>query len=220
MSARSFLVEPALAEYLASVDPEPTQVEAELIAETRALGDVSNMQIGTDQAAFMNLLTKIRNPKFVVEVGTFTGYSSLTIAKALTTDAKLLCCDVSEEWTSIARRYWERAGVAARIELQLGPALDTLNALPQTPHVDMAFIDADKPSYRDYYEALIPRMTANGIILVDNTLWSGRVVAESDDANTTAIRDFNKHVASDGRVESVVLTIGDGLTLIRVRERG
>lgn len=215
MSARSFLVGAELADYLASHHPEPTGLDRDLIEETKHLGDVSNMQIGPDQAAFMALLTQIVDPEFIVEVGTFTGYSSLTMARAAP-KARILCCDVSEEWTSIARRYWDKAGVGDRVELRLAPALETLESLPGTQHVGLAFIDADKPSYQAYYEALVPRMVPGGVILVDNTLWSGRVTEPSDDTNTEAIRTFNDHVHNDPRVDSVVLTIGDGLTLIRI----
>ena len=217
MSARSFLVGDQLAEYLARHHPEPTALDRALIDETKALGDVSNMQIGSDQAAFMALLAQLADPDFIVEVGTFTGYSALTMARAVP-KARLLCCDVSEEWTSIAQRYWAQAGVADRIDLRLGPALETLESLPATRHIGLAFIDADKPSYRAYFDALVPRMVRGGVILVDNTLWSGRVVEPSDEANTEAIRDFNDYVHNDSRVDSVLLTIGDGLTLIRIRD--
>lgn len=154
-----------------------------------------------------------------VEVGTFTGFSALAIARALPSDGHLLCCDVSEEWTAIGRRAWARAGVDDRIELRIAPALDTLAGLPDEPIIDLVFIDADKPGYVDYWEALLPRMRPGGLVLVDNTLWSGRVVDGADhDDTTSVIRAFNDHVTADPRVELVVLPICDGLTLCRVRD--
>ena len=158
-------------------------------------------------------------PLFAVEVGTFTGYSSLAIARALPEGGRLLCCDVSEEWTTVARRHWEAAGVADRIDLVIGPAADTLAGLPAELRVDFAFIDADKGGYLDYYEALVPRLSPHGLIAVDNVLWSGRVVdPDAEDADTVAIRAFNDHVAADPRVEAVMLSVGDGVTLIGQRE--
>jgi caffeoyl-CoA O-methyltransferase len=151
-----------------------------------------------------------------VEVGTSTGYSSISIARGLSRRGKLLCCDVSEEWTAIARRYWKSAGLDKHIELRLGPAIETLQALPDRPHIDLAFIDADKTSYLDYWEELVPRMRPGGVILVDNVLWSGSVVDPSvTDADTEAIRAFNDHAAADGRVDMVLLPIADGLSLAR-----
>ncbi len=153
-----------------------------------------------------------------VEVGTFTGYSAIAIARGLPDDGHLLCCDVSAEWTAIARRAWDAAGVADKIELQLAPALDTLRALPAEEYLDLAFVDADKPAYAAYYGELLPRLRPNGVILVDNTLWSGAVVDDTaDDDNTVALRAFNDMVAADDRVEVALLTLGDGLTLIRKR---
>ncbi len=151
-----------------------------------------------------------------MEVGTFTGYSSLCIARGLPADGHLLCCDVSDEWTAIARRAWSTAGVANKIELKLAPGADTLRALPQEETIDLAFIDADKPGYAVYYEEILTRLRPNGVLLVDNVLWSGRVVdPDADDDNTKAIKAFNDMVAADDRVEAVMLPISDGLTMIR-----
>ena len=173
------------------------------------------MQIPPDQGAFMMLLTKLISPKLAIEIGTFTGYSAIWIARGLPADGYLICMDVSREWTDIARRYWERAGLDGKITLKLGPALETLGELPDDPAVDLAFIDADKPSYVDYYEALVPRLSQQGAILVDNVLWSGQVVdASNSERDTVALREFNKHVAADPRTSQVVLPIGDGVTLI------
>jgi caffeoyl-CoA O-methyltransferase len=153
----------------------------------------------------------------VVEVGTFTGYSALCLARGLEPGGRLLCCDVSEEWTAIAQAAWQAAGVDDRIDLHIAPALDTLKAQPSTPDIDLAFIDADKPNYRSYYNELVPRMRPGGLVVVDNVLWSGRVVDPSaTDPDTEAIRAFNEHVLADPRTDSVMLPIADGLTLARV----
>ena len=184
--------------------------------ETAQMGDLSQMQIAPEQGAFLTLLTRLVGARYAVEVGTFTGYSSLCIARGLPAGGHLLCCDVSEEWTAIARRAWATAGVADRIELRLAPAADTLRALPREETIDFAFIDADKPGYPVYYEEILARLRPNGVLLVDNVLWDGRVVrSDADDDNTKAIRAFNDMVAADDRVETVMLPIADGLTLCR-----
>ena len=156
--------------------------------------------------------------KRAVEIGTFTGYSSLCIARGLPDDGKLLCCDVSDEWTQVGRRFWEKAGVAHKIELKIGPAADTLRALPERELFDLAFIDADKVGYPVYYEEILKRLRPNGLILVDNVLWMGAVVnPEAQDPNTVAIRAFNDQVAADPRVDCVMLAVSDGLTILRKR---
>jgi caffeoyl-CoA O-methyltransferase len=189
-----------------------------LIEETReALPGAASMQIGADQGTFLTMLVTIVGVRAAVEVGTFTGYSSLAIARGLEPGGRLLCCDVSDEFTSIARRYWQRAGVDERIELRLAPALETLRSLPTTAHLDFAFIDADKAGYASYWAELVPRMRPGGVIAVDNTLWSGRVIESAPTGDTAAIIAFNDLVRDDDRVEKVVLTIGDGLTLARKR---
>ena len=153
-----------------------------------------------------------------MEVGTFTGYSALAVAVALPPGGRLLCCDISEEWTAIARSHWERAGVADRIDLRIAPALDTLRDLPLEPPVDFAFIDADKATYIDYYEELLRRLSPRGVILVDNVLWGGGVALPSqDDPTTEALRAFNAHVVADPRVQVALLPVGDGLTVITRR---
>jgi caffeoyl-CoA O-methyltransferase len=192
-------------------------VQLDLIAETAA-HPRAGMQISADQGALLQLLVRLTAARFVVEVGTFTGYSSLTIARALPEGGRLLCCDISEEYTSVARRYWDRAGMTDRIELVIAPALDTLRALPEGTVVDLAFIDADKTGYRAYYEELLPRLRPNGLICIDNTLWYGAVLdPERTDDDTVALRELNDFIASDGRVESYILPISDGLTLVRKR---
>ena len=215
---KSFSLSREVHEYLVQHGTPPDELQRALIQETNDLGPVSMMQIAPEQGAFMTLLTRATGARRAVEVGTFTGYSALAIARGLPDDGRLLCCDVSEEWTAIARRYWERAGVAHKIELCIGPAVETLQALPDDDPIDLGFIDADKPSYPAYYEELLKRLRPGGLILVDNVLWMGRVVDPSaDDEQTASIRQFNAQVAKDDRVECVMLPISDGLTLLRKR---
>jgi caffeoyl-CoA O-methyltransferase len=193
-------------------------VQRSLIEVTTALGGISAMQIAPEQGAFMTLLAKLVDARFAVEVGTFTGYSSICLARGLAPGGKLLCCDVSEEWTAIARDHWAQAGIDDRIELVIAPAADTLRALPADPPIDLAFIDADKPSYRTYYDEIVDRLRPGGLVLLDNVLWSGNVVDESDQSeNTVALRAINDHIAGDDRVEAVMLPIADGLTIARKR---
>lgn len=199
---------------------QPDDVQRSLIdATAEKAGESALMQIGVAQGAFMSVLAATLRPKFAVEVGTFTGYSALCVARELADDGRLLCCDINEEWTAIGREHWEMAGVADRIDLVIGPALDTLQALAHEPTIDLAFIDADKPGYRAYYEEILRRLSPRGVILVDNTLWSGMVLPDSgaDDENTIAIRAFNDFVAADERVDVAQLTVGDGVTMIRRR---
>lgn len=189
-----------------------------LIDATTALGGISRMQIAPEQGAFMTLLTTALGARDVVEIGTFTGYSTLCLARGVGPAGRVLACDVSAEWTAIGRRAWEAAGVAERIELRLAPALETLASLPADASFDLAFIDADKTNYAKYYEALLPRMRPNGVVLVDNVLWGGAVIDDDrHDPDTEAIRAFNDHVARDDRVEVVLLPIADGLSFIRTR---
>ena len=215
---KSVVVTPELHAYAVAHGTPPDDVQRSLIEVTAGLGSVSGMQISPDQGAFMTLLTKIVGVRFAVEVGTFTGYSSICIARGLATGGRLLCCDVSEEWTAIARDHWDRAGVAERIDLRIAPAIETLRALPDDPPIDLAFIDADKPGYVEYYEEIVARLRPGGVVLLDNVLWSG-VVADptNTDENTVAIRAVNDRVAADDRVEAVVLPIADGLTIARKR---
>ncbi|MCY3851728.1 MAG: class I SAM-dependent methyltransferase [Acidimicrobiaceae bacterium] len=206
--------------YAAAHSTQPDEVQQALIAATNEkTKGFSGMQIGTDQGVFMTLLTTVLQVEFAVEVGTFTGYSALCIARGLAPGGRLLCCDISEEWTSIGREHWETAGVADRIDLQIAPAIETLRSLPPEPKIDLAFIDADKTGYMSYYEEILPRLSARGVILVDNTIWYGMVLEDSgaEDADTVALRAFNDHVVADERVEAVLLTVGDGVTLIRRR---
>jgi caffeoyl-CoA O-methyltransferase len=215
---KSFFLTQAVHDYLVAHIPPLDDVQRDLIAETEALGGISMMQIAPEQGAFMTMLTRLVGARRAVEVGTFTGYSSLCIARGLPDDGALLCCDVNEEWTAIARKYWERAGVDGKIELRIAPALETLRSLPAGELFDLAFIDADKENYPNYYEEVLSRLRRNGVILVDNTLWMGAVIdPKATDDQTNTIRKFNDAVAADDRVESVILTVGDGLTLNRKR---
>jgi caffeoyl-CoA O-methyltransferase len=190
----------------------------ELQRETARLGEKASMQISPDQGTLLSLLVRAIGARRALEVGTFTGMSALCIARALPPDGKLLACDLSAEWTAVARRYWERAGITDRIELVVGHAAETLRALPREPAFDFAFLDADKTGYVDYYEEILPRLRPNGLLAVDNVLWSGRVIRASvRDADTRAIRAFNDRVAADARVESVILPVADGLAVVRKR---
>jgi caffeoyl-CoA O-methyltransferase len=215
---KSFLLTAEVADYLVAHGTPPDSVQRALIEETAALGAVSAMQIAPEQGAFLTVFTRLIGARHAIEIGTFTGYSALCIARGLPADGRLVCCDVSEEWTAIGRKAWESAGVAERIDLRIAPALDTLVALPGETLFDLAFIDADKPNYANYFDALLPRMRPNAAILVDNVLWEGNVVKEdATDDNTRAIKAFNDKVARDDRVDTVMLPVADGLTICRKR---
>ena len=210
---------PKLYEYVVTHGHNGDPIRAELAAETAKLGLISSMQIAAEQGTLMAILAGAIGARSAVEVGTFTGYSALCVARALPADGRLLCCDVNEEWTSIARRYWDRAGVANKITLKLGPAADTLNALPASHIFDFAFIDADKQSYPIYYEEILKRLRPNGLILIDNVLWKGAIVDEAiKDADTLALRALNDFIAKDTRVEAVMLGVSDGLTVVRKKQ--
>lgn len=215
MTTRTLTLTDELYEYVLAHAAGLDQIAQDLIDETRAtMGDQASMQIAPDQAAFLTVLAKIIGVRRAVEVGTFTGYSALAIARGLAPGGTLLCCDVSEKYTDVARRYWDRAGVADRIELRLAPAAETLHALPAEPHLDLAFIDADKTCYPTYWAELVPRMRPGGVLLIDNVLRGGRVLTPESDEDK-AIVAFNEVVMSDERVEAVMLPIADGLTLAR-----
>jgi caffeoyl-CoA O-methyltransferase len=191
-------------------------VVRELQERTRALGGPAGMQIGDDQGQLLTMLTHLVGARVAVEVGTFTGYSSLCIARGLAEGGTLVCCDISEEWTAIGQEAWRAAGVADRIDLRIAPALDTLRSLPTELAVDLVFIDADKGGYADYWAELVPRVRPGGLLLADNVLWSGEI-ADDDKSDDTvaALRAFNDLVAADERVEVVMLTAFDGLTIAR-----
>jgi caffeoyl-CoA O-methyltransferase len=217
---KSFALSPEIHDYLMQHGTRPDAIAQELIEETRTLGNIARMQVAPEQGAFMTLLARIMGAQRIIEVGTFTGFSALCLARGLPEDGELICCDVSDEWTRVGRPYWQRAGVAERIDLRIAPALDTLRALAheQAGAFDLAFIDADKTNYQPYCEELAGLVRRNGLIVVDNVLWGGAVVDEANQAeNTRAIRAFNTWASSDERFEPVMLPISDGLTLLRVR---
>jgi caffeoyl-CoA O-methyltransferase len=212
--SRSKFIDPPIADYALahSSGPDDTQLELQRVTAERT-GQAAGMQIGDDQAVLLEILARALGARRAVEVGTFTGYSALALARGMGPDGRLLCLDISEEWTAIARAHWEKAGVAERIELRIGPALDTLRELPPVLF-DLAFIDADKSNYGAYWDELVPRIRPGGLLLVDNTLWGGAVLDENDTSDDTAgIRAINDKVAADPRVRVVLLPIGDGLTV-------
>jgi caffeoyl-CoA O-methyltransferase len=217
MSFKTLGLSDELQAYVVAHGAEPDAVVADLITETRAnLPDDAQMQIAPEQAPVLTLLARISGARYAVEVGTFTGLSSIAIARGLPDDGRLVCCDVSERFTDIARRYWARTGLDERIELRLGPAADTLRGMPAEPHIDFAFIDADKTGYPVYWNELVPRMRPGGVILVDNVLRHGRVL-DPVNADDHAIVAFNEQVMADERVDAAMLPVGDGLTLARRR---
>ena len=191
----------------------------ELRAETDKL-PASIMQISPEQGQFMALLAQLMGVRRAIEIGTFTGYSSLSVARVLPPDGKLVCCDISEEYTAVARRYWAKAGVAGKIDLRLAPALETMADLKKTDGAsfDMAFIDADKTNYQHYYEAILELLRPGGVILIDKVLWGGDVAEPAaNDAETMALRKLNSFVSTDNRVDFCLLPIADGLTIARKR---
>ncbi|MET8906765.1 O-methyltransferase [Micromonospora sp. NPDC004551] len=217
MSTKPLPLTPELHAYLVAHGSAPDEIVRELAEETRAaLPAQADMQVAPEQAAFLTFLTRLLGVRQAVEVGTFTGLSSLAIARGLAEGGRLTCFDISEEYTGVARRYWTRAGVQDRIELRIGPAADTLRELPRERYLDFAFIDADKVGYPVYWDELVPRMRPGAVIAVDNTLRGGRVLAPQN-ADDRAIAAFNDEILADVRVEAVMLPIADGVTLARVR---
>jgi predicted O-methyltransferase YrrM len=219
MGVRSLLPDD-VERYVGEVITKETPLQKRLRAETAKL-PMSMMQIGPDQGALLALLVRLIGAKRTLEIGTFTGYSALTVAQALPEGGKVIACDISEEWTAIARRYWREAGLDDRIELRLGPAAETLKALLQAGGAgsfDFAFIDADKSGYDTYYELCLQLIRPNGLIAIDNVLWSGAVLdPKKSDADTVALRALNLKIRDDARVDSALLTVGDGLMLARKR---
>ncbi|MGD9985953.1 O-methyltransferase [Pseudonocardia sp.] len=202
---------------LAHVTP-PDQVLEDLIAETATLGSEARFQVSVDEGAFLALLTALAGVRTALEIGTFTGYSSICIARNLAPGGRLTCVDESEEWTSIARRHWAAAGVADRIELRLGRALDILRALPVEPVYDLVFLDADYLNQSLYWEEVVPRVRPGGLVLVDNVLYHARVIDPTDTADTTeAVRALNARIRGDERVDATMIHIADGLTIVRKR---
>ena len=219
--SRGFIdVTPALAEYIHAHSLREPELLARLRAETAKL-PMAGMQISPVQGQLMALLTRLTGARRCLEVGTFTGYSALCVALALPGDGRIVCCDVSEEWTAMARRYWREAGVDSKIELRIAPALDTLDALRKAGgdgSFDLAFIDADKKNYDGYYERVLALLRSNGAMLIDNVLWGGSVAdPKKNDADTAALKKLNAKIHADERVDLSMLPVGDGLTLVRKR---
>ena len=208
-----------VSDYLLTHSSAQDDVLASLAEETRqTFADASGMQITADEGALLTMLVQLTGARNAVEVGTFTGYSSICIARGLADGGRLLACDVSGEWTGLARRYWAEAGVAERIDLRLAPAAETLAALPSEPTIDFAFVDADKESYPTYYEELVGRLRPGGLVVLDNVLLGGRVFDEAEQGErVTAMRAVNDRVAADDRVDVVMLPLRDGVTVARRR---
>jgi caffeoyl-CoA O-methyltransferase len=211
-----------VSDYLLAHSTAQDEVLARLAEETRTtFADASGMQISADEGALLTMLVRLTGARNAVEVGTFTGYSSICIARGLADGGRLLACDVSGEWTDVARRYWAEAGVEDRIDLRLAPAVETLAALPADQTVDFAFVDADKESYPTYYEELVGRLRPGGLVVLDNVLLGGRVLDEAEQGERAQImRSVNDRVAADDRVDAVMLPVRDGVTVARRREDG
>jgi caffeoyl-CoA O-methyltransferase len=206
-------IDEAVEAYAAEHSSPNGELFERLAAETRETTESPGMMVGLLEGQFLALLVRLSGATRILELGTFTGYSSISMAAALPHDGRLVTCDVNEQTTAVARRYAEEAGVADRIEYRLGRALETIASLDGP--FDLVFIDADKPNYTRYYEAVVPKLADGGLIVVDNTLWSGRVVDETDEEETTrAIRELNEHVREDSRVVNVLLTVRDGMNLV------
>ncbi len=220
MSNRTLALNDRLYDYLLNVSLRETETLRRLREETSE-DRLSNMQIAPEQGQFMGLLVELMGVTKALEIGTYTGYSALCMAKAMPGQGRLICCDISEEWTAVARRYWSQAGVDHKIELRLAPALDTLDGLLGEGlggDFDFAFIDADKTNYWAYYERCLELLRQGGLIVVDNTLWDGDVAdPENNEPDTEAIREFNRKLYRDERIALSLVPIGDGLTLARKR---
>ena len=202
--------------YLVAHGHNRDPVLEELAEETRRLGPVSIMQVAPEQGTLLTLLARAMGARAAIEIGTFTGYSAICIARGLRPGGKLICCDISTEYGAVARRYFAKAGVEDRIDLRIAPAVETLRALPPEARFDFAFIDADKVSYRAYYEAVLERIRPDGLIMLDNVLWMGRVADPSEDSeDTVALRELNDFLVTDRRIQVVMLPVSDGVTLVR-----
>ncbi len=220
MAGKGITMTGELERYLVShSDPPRTDVHERLIARTaEAMGDLAGMQVAPEQGPWLTFMARLIGAKRAVEVGTFTGYSALCTAEGLGEGGRLSCFDIDAAFVDMGRPYWAEAGVEDRIEVTIGPASEGLRTLPVDDAVDLAFIDADKTGYADYYEQLLPRMRVGGLIVADNALWSGRVIDGAvTDADTEALRAFNDMVFADGRVDAMLTNVGDGLMLARKR---
>ncbi len=213
-------LDPKIYDYLLRHNPPVDDLTAQLVAETEAMGDAARMQVGLDQAAFLGFMVGLLQARLVVEIGTFTGLSSLAMARALPPGGRIVCLDVNEEFTAVARRYWDRAGVADRITLRIGPAAETLASLDDWEEtagrpIDLAFVDADKGGYPDYYRALTPRLAPQGVLIADNLFMNGGVTDPAPDPDAAAMTGFARRLRDDPGTETVLVPLGDGLSLTR-----
>jgi predicted O-methyltransferase YrrM len=211
----AFIVNEQVEDYAAEHTTELDELFERLAAETREKTTAPQMMVGRIEGGFLAALVRLTGARRILELGTFTGYSSIAMASALPPDGRIITCDVDADATAIARRYMDESGHGDKIEIRLGPALETISRL-EGPF-DIVFIDADKPNYEAYYEAVLPLLAENGLVIADNVLWSGRVVEPDGDESTRAIKAFNEHVRNDERVVSVMLTVRDGMTLVQKR---
>jgi len=212
----AFIVDPKIEEYAEAHTTPDGELFERLAAETREKTTAPQMMVGRIEGRFLATLVALSGARRILEFGTFTGYSSISMASTLPPDGKILTLDVDPEATAIARRYMDESGHGDKIEIRLGPALKTLQDVAGP--FDLVFIDADKPNYVNYYEASLPLLADDGLLIADNVLWSGRVVEDDGDESTRAIKEFNDHVLADDRVVSVMLTVRDGMTLVRKRQ--
>jgi caffeoyl-CoA O-methyltransferase len=216
MRSKYLQLTPELYEYILEHGARQDELLAEVERETEALGDIAKMQIGPDEGALLALLARTVDTRFAVEVGTFTGYSAIVVGRALPDDGRLLCCEINEDWAARARENIGRAGLADRVEIRLAPAIETLRSLTGDPPVDFAFVDADKPGYSSYYEELLRVMRRGALMVLDNVLLGGRVLHAEDDP-ARAMVELNKRIATDERVDCVMLGVADGITIVRKR---
>ena len=224
MTATPVPITPELHAYILDHSSPRDEIQESLIERTAELGAVARFQIAPEQGILLTMLAQAVGARTAVEIGTFTGYSSICIARGLAEGGKLICCDISEEWTDIAREAWRSAGLTDRIDLRIGRALDTLNALPDEEHIDFAFVDADKAAYGDYYSALITRTRPGGFLLFDNVFRRGDVVdsrraeaGKDGDPDAAALHEFNCRLVEDERVDVLMLSLADGLSIARKR---
>jgi caffeoyl-CoA O-methyltransferase len=210
------IIPPKIESYCEENTTAPADLLRELESYTRKNCRYAGMMVGAIEGRLLKLLVQMTNARYVLEIGTFTGYSALCMAEALPESGKLITCDIDEETTKIARSFIERSVHGQKIDIRLGPALETIDALAREAKLDMVFIDADKENYVDYYEAVLPRVRVNGLIVADNVLWSGRILEPKEDTDRALAR-FNAHVQNDSRVENVLLSVRDGVSIIRKR---
>ncbi|MCP3758242.1 O-methyltransferase [Streptomyces sp. TBY4] len=207
-----------LYQYMLAHNPPLDEVQRGLVATTyEVFPESAGMQSAEEQGPLLAFLVRLTGARHIVEIGTFTGFSSLSMAQAMPADGRLIACDISEEWTAYAREAWAKAGVADRIDLRIAPALETLRAMPAEPHIDMAYMDADKQSQIAYWEELVPRLRPGGLLVTDNTLYHGQVLDPAATGGAAGVQAYNDHVVADPRMESVLLGISDGITLSRKR---